>query len=191
MTQAYAKVMFGEAAKRYQEQHGSRAQYERAAERGEVGDALGPMEQEFIARRDSFYLASVTEDGWPYIQHRGGPKGFLRVLDGKTLAFADFSGNKQYITAGNLATNDKVALFLMDYPYQARLKIVGHARVVEGDKELEAKVRVTGYPAKVDWVVVITVVAYDWNCSQHITQRWTREEIEAVMGEGTTRQERR
>ena len=184
MGRAFAKVMFSEAAKRYQEQHGSRAQYERAAERGESGDALGPMEREFIAGRDSFYVASVTEDGWPYVQHRGGPKGFLRVLDGKTLAFADFSGNKQYITAGNLATNDRVALFLMDYPEQARLKVIGHARVVEGDRELEAKVRVAGYPAKVDWVMVMEVVGFDWNCSQHITPRWTREEIEAVMGAG-------
>src|ERR1019366_4458002 len=140
MTQAYAKTMFSEAAKRYQERHGSRAQYERAAERGESGDALGPMEREFIARRDSFYMASVTEDGWPYVQHRGGPKGFLRVLDDRTLAFADFTGNKQYITAGNLETNDRVALFLVDYPNQARLKIIGHAKIVVGDKELESKV---------------------------------------------------
>ena len=183
MGRAFAKVMFSEAAKRYQEQHGSRAQYERAAERGAIGDALSSMEQEFIARRDSFYLASVTEDGWPYVQHRGGPKGFLRVLDGKTLEFADFSGNKQFITAGNLATNDKVSLFLMDYPYQARLKVIGHARVVEGDKALEAKVRVEGERSKVDWVMVVDVVAYDWNCSQHITPRWTREEIEAVLGD--------
>jgi predicted pyridoxine 5'-phosphate oxidase superfamily flavin-nucleotide-binding protein len=149
MTQAYAKTMFGEAAKRYQEQHGSRAQYERLAALG-PGDALGPMERDFIARRDSFYLATVTEDGWPYVQHRGGPKGFLRVLDDRTLAFADFSGNKQYISAGNLATNYRIALFLMDYPNQARLKIIGHAKVVEGDKALEAKVLVAGYKAKVE-----------------------------------------
>ena len=189
MGRTFAKTMFSEAAKRLQEQHGSRAQYERAAERGPSSDALGPMEREFIARRDSFYMASVTEDGWPYVQHRGGPKGFLRVLDGKTLAFADFSGNKQYITAGNLATNDRVALFLMDYPGQARLKVIGHARVVERDAELEAKVRVAGYPAKVDWVMVVKVVGFDWNCSQHITPRWTKEEIEAVMGEARGGQE--
>ena len=184
MGRAFAKTMFSDAAKRLQERYGSRAQYERLAERGEIRDALGPMERDFIARRDSFYLASVTADGWPYVQHRGGPKGFLRVLDGKTLAFADFTGNKQYISAGNLATNDKVALFLMDYPYQARLKMIGHARVVEGDKALEAKVRVEGYTAKVEWVMVVDVVAYDWNCSQHITPRWTREEIEAVLASG-------
>ncbi len=181
MAQMYAKTMFSKAAKRLQEQHGSRAQYERLAERGESQDALGKFEQEFIAARDSFYLASVTEDGWPYVQHRGGSEGFLRVLDERTLAFADFAGNKQYITAGNLETNDRVALFLMDYPRQARLKVIGHARVVEGDAELEAKVRVKGYAAKVERVVVIGVVAFDWNCSQHITPRWTSEEIDQVM----------
>jgi predicted pyridoxine 5'-phosphate oxidase superfamily flavin-nucleotide-binding protein len=181
MTQAYAKTMFSEAAKRLQEQHGSRAAYERRAELGPIQDALGPMEREFIAQRDSFYLASITDDGWPYVQHRGGPKGFLRVLDDKTLAFADFTGNKQYITAGNLETNDRVALFLIDYPEQARLKIIGHAKVVEADAELLARVRVEGYAAKVEWVIVIAVTAFDWNCSQHITQRWTKEEIEAAM----------
>jgi predicted pyridoxine 5'-phosphate oxidase superfamily flavin-nucleotide-binding protein len=180
MGRAFAATMFSEAAKRLQQQHGSRAQYERLAERGESRDALGLMEREFIKRRDSFYIASVTVDGWPYIQHRGGPKGFLRVLEGKTLAFADYAGNKQYITAGNLETNDRVALFLMDYPQQARLKIIGHARAVEGDKELEAKVRVEGDDAKVERVVVIEVVGFDWNCSQHITPRWTEEEIEAA-----------
>src|ERR1017187_5831793 len=133
MTQAYAKRMFSEAAKRYQEQHGSREQYERLAALGPSEDALGTMEQDFIARRDSFYLASITEDEWPYVQHRGGPKGFLRVLDGKTLAFADFTGNKQYITAGNLATNDRVALFLMDYP-SARIVKANARRNVPGAK---------------------------------------------------------
>ena len=184
MGRAYTETMFSEAAKRYQQQHGSRLQYERAAERGPTQEALGPMERDFIARRDSFYLASITEDGWPYVQHRGGPQGFLRVLDGRTLAFADFSGNKQFITAGNLATNDRVSLLLMDYPHQARLKIIGHARVVEGDKELEAKVRVADYPARVEWVIAIDVVGFDWNCSQHIIPRWTSEEIQAVMGTG-------
>jgi predicted pyridoxine 5'-phosphate oxidase superfamily flavin-nucleotide-binding protein len=181
MGRAFAKTMFSDAAKRLQERYGSRAQYERLAERGEIRDALGPMELDFIARRDSFYLASVTADGWPYVQHRGGPKGFLRVLDDRTLAFADFAGNKQYITAGNLETNDRVALFLMDYPNQARLKIIGHAKWVEDDKELEAKVRVEGYNAKVERVMVVEVVGFDWNCSQHITPRWTAEEIEVVM----------
>jgi len=173
--------MFSEAAKRYQERYGSRAAYERVEQQGKAGDALGPMEREFIGRRDSFYVATVTADGWPYVQHRGGPKGFLRVLDDRTLAFADFAGNAQFITVGDLETNDRVALFLMDYPNQARLKVIGHAKVVEGDSELEAKVAVPGYSARVQRVIVVDVAAADWNCSQHITPRWTEEEVRAVM----------
>lgn len=190
MGRAFAKVMFSEAARRYQERYGSRASYERVAQSGPMGDALGPTEREFIERRDSFYIATVTVDGWPYVQHRGGPKGFLRVLDDRTLAFADFAGNAQYITVGDLATDDRVALFLMDYPNQARLKIIGHAIVVEGDaanaadRELEAKVRVGGYAARVQRVILVQVVAFDWNCSQHITPRWTEEEVQAVMASG-------
>lgn len=182
MGQVFAKTMFSEAAKRLQERYGSRAQYQRLADSGERDDALGPMEQDFIAQRDTMYMSSVTVDAWPYVQHRGGPKGFLRLLDGRTLAFADFAGNKQYITTGNLETNDRVTLFLIDYPGQGRLKIIGHAKVVEGDTALEAKVRVAGCKAKVERVVVIAVTAFDWNCSQHITQRWTKEEIEGAKG---------
>ena len=185
MGKAFARVMFSEAAKRYQERYGSRASYERVAQQGSPGDALGPMEREFIGERDSFYIATVTVDGWPYVQHRGGPKGFLRVLDERTLAFADFAGNAQFITVGDLETNDRVALFLMDYPNQARLKIIGHAKVIEGDAALEAQVRVDGYRAKAQRVIQITVTAFDWNCSQHITPRWTEDEVRAVMGATT------
>jgi predicted pyridoxine 5'-phosphate oxidase superfamily flavin-nucleotide-binding protein len=182
MGRTFAKTMFSDAAKELQAQHGSREAYLRMAERGEIDEALGEFESDFIGRRDSFYLASVTEDGWPYVQHRGGPAGFLKVLDGRTLAFEDFAGNKQYITTGNLATNDRVAIFLMDYPHQARLKIIGHAKIVEpgDDPELEAKVRLPGYRAKVERILVVTVTAYDWNCTQHITPRWTEAEIAAV-----------
>ena len=187
MGRAFAQVMFGEAAKRLQERFGSRAAYERVAREGKAGDALGPMEREFIGRRDSFYLATVTTDGWPYVQHRGGPKGFLRVLDDRTLAFADFAGNAQFVSTGNLETNDRVALFLMDYPHQARLKVIGHARIVENDAELEAKVAVPGYPARVQRVILVEVVAFDWNCSQHITPRWTEEEVRVVMREAGAR----
>jgi predicted pyridoxine 5'-phosphate oxidase superfamily flavin-nucleotide-binding protein len=170
--------MFSPAAKALQEVHHSRASYERLAALGPRQDALGSDEAEFIAARDSFYLGSVTEDGWPYIQHRGGPVGFLHVLDGKTLAFADYAGNKQYITAGNLATNDRVSLFLMDYPHQARLKVIGHARIVEvgDDPAVEARLRAPGYAAKVERILVVDVVAFDWNCSQHIMPRFTEEE---------------
>ena len=181
MGQTYARTMFSAAAKRLQEAHGSRAAYERMAERGEVDEALGEFEREFIAERDSFYLASVTADGWPYMQHRGGPRGFLRVLDGRTVAFADFAGNKQYITAGNLETNDRVAIFLMDYVHRARLKIIGHGRVVEPGVEaaVEARVAVEGYRAATERVMVVRVTGFDWNCSQHITPRWSAAEMDA------------
>lgn len=179
MGSRYAKTMFSPAAKLLQEEHHSRAQYERLAALGTRDEALGDFEQQFIAARDSFYLGSVNEDGWPYVQHRGGPAGFLHALDGRRLAFADFSGNKQYITAGNLATNDRVALFLMDYPHQARLKIIGHARIVDlgQDPALEAKLRQPDLGATIERIFVISVVAYDWNCSQHITRRFTEEEF--------------
>jgi predicted pyridoxine 5'-phosphate oxidase superfamily flavin-nucleotide-binding protein len=180
MGSQYAKTMYSSpAAKRLQEQHNSRAQYERLAELGPRDGVLGEFEQQFIAARDSFYLGSVTEDGWPYIQHRGGPTGFLHVLNGSTLAFADFAGNKQYITTGNLATNNRVSLFLMDYPHQARLKIIGHARIVEPGEDpiLEAKLQQLAYPARIERILVISVVGYDWNCSQHITPRFTEQEF--------------
>jgi predicted pyridoxine 5'-phosphate oxidase superfamily flavin-nucleotide-binding protein len=179
MAGQYAKTMFSPAAKLLQEQHHSRAQYERLAQLGQRDGALGEFEQQFITARDSFYLGSVTPDGWPYIQHRGGLAGFLHVLDGTTLAFADFAGNKQYITTGNLATNDRVFLFLMDYPHQARLKIIGHARILElgEDPALDAKLRRPVDPAKIERIVVISIVGYDWNCSQHITPRFTEEEF--------------
>jgi predicted pyridoxine 5'-phosphate oxidase superfamily flavin-nucleotide-binding protein len=179
MGSRFAKTMFSPAAKVLQEQHHSRAQYERLAALGPRDEALGDFEQQFIAVRDSFYLGSVNEDGWPYIQHRGGRPGFLHALDGRTLAFADFAGNKQYITAGNLATNDRVALFLMDYPHQARLKIIGHARIVGlgEDLALEAKLRQPASDAAIERIFVLSVVAYDWNCSQHITRRFTEEEF--------------
>jgi predicted pyridoxine 5'-phosphate oxidase superfamily flavin-nucleotide-binding protein len=179
MGNQYVRTMFSPAAERLQEQHRSREQYERLAELGPSQSALGKDEIAFIAARDSFYLASVTEDGWPYLQHRGGPAGFLNVLNDKTLAFADFAGNKQYITAGNLAANNRVSLFLMDYPHQARLKIIGHARIVElgADPALEARLHDPKYLAKIERIMVIDVAAYDWNCSQHITQRFNEQEF--------------
>ena len=181
--ESYGTVMFGKASKRLQERAGSRATYERLAAMGARTDGLGEAEVEFLSERDSVYLGSVTADGWPYVQHRGGPKGFLRVLGAKTVAFADFGGNKQYISVGNFETNDRVAVFAMSYPEQARLKLIGHARVVElgVDPALEARVAVEGYKAKVERVVVIEVVAFDWNCSQHIEPRYTQAEIELML----------
>lgn len=178
MRDVYARTMFSDAAKKLQERAGSREAYERMARSGRFEGGLGEFEKEFIAARDSFYMATVTPDGWPYIQHRGGPAGFLHVVDERTLAFADYSGNKQYISAGNLAVNDRVSLFLMDYPNQARLKVIGHARVLErgADSEIEKRLR-KERGARVEGVVVIDVVGYDWNCSQHITPRYTKDEF--------------
>jgi predicted pyridoxine 5'-phosphate oxidase superfamily flavin-nucleotide-binding protein len=180
MRDVYAGTMFSDAAKKLQERAGSRAAYERMARSGHFENGLGEFEKEFIEARDSFYMATVTPDGWPYIQHRGGPAGFLRVMDARTLAFADYSGNKQYISAGNLSVNDRVALFLMDNPNQARLKIIGHARVLGRGEDPEAEGKlVAERGAKVESIVVISVVGYDWNCSQHITPRFTEAEIES------------
>jgi predicted pyridoxine 5'-phosphate oxidase superfamily flavin-nucleotide-binding protein len=134
---------------------------------------LGSEEAAFITDRDSFYLATTGETGWPYIQHRGGPRGFLRVLDNYTLGFADFGGNRQLITVGNLATNDRVALFFMDYNRRERMKLLGHARVLDAaeDPALAARLTVPGYRARIERLFVIDVVAFDWNCPQHITPR--------------------
>jgi uncharacterized protein len=146
-------------------------------------DRFTEDEAAFIAARDSFYMATVSETGWPYIQHRGGPKGFLKALDPKTLAFADLSGNKQYISAGNLTENDRVSLFLMDYPHQTRLKILCRARIIEpgADPALDEAMDDPGYDSPIERIYRIDLVAFDWNCPQHITPRFTLEEIEQVM----------
>jgi hypothetical protein len=149
---------------------------------------LTTYETEFLADRDSFYMSTVGETGWPYLQHRGGPKGFLQVMDSHTLAFADFRGNRQYISTGNLSINDRVALILVDYPNQARLKILGHTEVLEGDalkgdlaRPLIEKLRAAGEKSVVERVFLIHIAAFDWNCPQHITQRYTAEEIQSAM----------
>jgi hypothetical protein len=186
MPHTFAKTMFSESARKLQERFGSRATYERMANSGSSEQELGLAEAEFIAARDSFYIATVTPDGWPYVQHRGGPKGFLKALDEKTLAFADYSGNKQYISTGNLTVNDRVALFLMDYPNRTRLKIIGHAKWIEpgADPEIEARVLPPGHRTRVERIFVVNVVGFDWNCNQHITPRYSREEIAEFFPEG-------
>lgn len=145
---------------------------------------LGPHEIAFIGERDSFYLATISETGWPYVQHRGGPTGFLRVRDTHTLAFDDFHGNRQLLSTGNLAGNDRVALFLMDYPQRTRLKIMGHARVLDAEddpvlaKDLAPDARLL---PKVERVFTIDVVSFDWNCQQYITPRYTEEEVARLV----------
>ncbi|MBM4124593.1 MAG: pyridoxamine 5'-phosphate oxidase family protein [Nitrospira sp.] len=147
-------------------------------------DPLGEAEAEFIAARDSFYLGTISESGWPYIQHRGGPKGFLRVLNPTTLMFADYKGNRQLLSTGNLSVNDRVALFLMDYPNRERLKILGHARVEDArsHSELVTQVWDPSMQSSVERVVLIDVVSFDWNCPKYITPRYSAAEVEELVG---------
>ncbi|MBV8793494.1 MAG: pyridoxamine 5'-phosphate oxidase family protein [Hyphomicrobiales bacterium] len=146
-------------------------------------DRFTEAEAAFIAERDSLYMATVSESGWPYVQHRGGPPGFIRLLDEKTLAIPDFRGNRQYISTGNLAANDRAALFLMDYPHRRRLKIYAHieARDLSADPELAAKLTLPDYRAKVERGLVIHLAAFDWNCPQHITPRFSETELEPAL----------
>jgi len=180
---SFGKLAFTPLVKELQERYGSRKQYERMEQSGTSQDRLTDFEKEFLAGRDTFYWATTSSTGWPYVQHRGGPKGFLKVIDDRTLAFADYRGNKQYITTGNLLSDDRVAMILVDYPRQARLKILGRAEIFEGAKAEKwlARVRVQGYKATIERVFVIHVEAYDWNCPQHITPRYTAEEIQEGM----------
>jgi predicted pyridoxine 5'-phosphate oxidase superfamily flavin-nucleotide-binding protein len=146
-------------------------------------DRFTEVEEAFIASRDSFYIATTSESGWPYVQHRGGPPGFLRVLDEKTLAFADFRGNRQYITLGNVAVDDRAALFLMDYPGRRRLKVFARIEVktLADQPELASNLAVPGYTGKVERTMIFHLETFDWNCPQHITPRFTEAEVERAI----------
>jgi uncharacterized protein len=175
----FTEIAFTPNVMALQERNGSRRAYSRSEAGTSHHDALGVSEAEFIAARDSFYMASVSETGWPYVQHRGGPPGFLRVLNEKTIGFADYRGNRQYISVGNFASDDRVSLFLMDYANRARLKILGRAKLVEpDDEETLGRLLQSDYHARVERGILIAVEAFDWNCSQHITQRFTLTEVE-------------
>jgi predicted pyridoxine 5'-phosphate oxidase superfamily flavin-nucleotide-binding protein len=181
MGHKFAELVFTASVRAEQAARGSRQAYERFEQGDDHNDALGPQEAAFIGMRDSFYMATVSETGWPYIQHRGGPAGFLKVLDEKTIGFADFRGNRQYVSVGNLKLGDRVSLFLMDYASKARLKILGRARIVEASDEVTLKrLALPAYRAQVERGLLIGVEAFDWNCPQHITQRFTLAEIEAA-----------
>jgi predicted pyridoxine 5'-phosphate oxidase superfamily flavin-nucleotide-binding protein len=183
MTHRFAEIAFTDMVKAAQTRYGTRSQNQRLAERAGPNDALTDREAAFIAARDSFYMATVSATGWPYLQHRGGPRGFLKVVGARTLAFADFGGNRQFITVGNAAQNDRVALFLMDYPDRLRLKVLGRMRVYDlGDAppELAFEVELPGYRARIERVIVIEIEAFDWNCSQHIMPRFTEEEVRSA-----------
>ena len=184
MGRRFAEIAFTPLVKEQQQQHGSRHLYERVEQSGDLGDRLGQYEQAFIRERDGFYMASVTETGWPYIQYRGGMKGFLHVLDDRTIGFADLRGNKQYISVGNLQHDDRVALFFMDYPAQQRLKILGRAKIHEGDPEarkLIETLRVPEEKSPAERALLIHIAAFDWNCPQHITPRYTEEELSKIL----------
>jgi uncharacterized protein len=162
--------------------NGSRATYARLAASAAKDRTLSDDEMSFIAERDCLYMATVSANGWPYIQHRGGPQGFLTVLDSQTLAFADYRGNRQYLSLGNIAGNDRVALILMDYAQRRRLKLLGRASIRGGDEDLELAARVIAstYHARVERIFVITIEAYDWNCPQHITPRFSETELQPL-----------
>ncbi|MFN7028291.1 MAG: pyridoxamine 5'-phosphate oxidase family protein [Sphingopyxis sp.] len=184
MAQNYRHTLFNDAVKALQERHGSRAAYLKmdAAADG-TPDTLTAKELDYIALRDSFYIASVNSDGWPYMQHRGGPAGFLRHIAGNRIGFADYRGNKQYISTANLAGNDRVSLFLMDYPNKDRLKLVGHAHSIElaDDPSLVTSLMPEGYRAVPERAFLIDVIGWEWNCSQHIKPRFTEAEISAAI----------
>ncbi|MBT3533323.1 MAG: pyridoxamine 5'-phosphate oxidase [Rhodospirillaceae bacterium] len=170
-------VAFSPAVKAVQTTKGSREGYARMEEKGSWRTAINDDLAAFIAERDSFYLATASAAGQPSLQHRGGPKGFLKVLDEGTLAFADFDGNRQYISQGNISENDRVSLFLIDYPNRRRIKIWGRARVEHDDPALLQRISDPDYKAKVEAAFVITVDAWDINCSKHIAQRYTEDQI--------------
>jgi predicted pyridoxine 5'-phosphate oxidase superfamily flavin-nucleotide-binding protein len=178
MAHQFSSLTFTDNVKDVQREMGSRPANEKLTERGSPNDIFSAFEKDFISRRDGFYLSTVGETGWPYIQFRGGPAGFLHVVDDSTLAYADVTGNRQYISTGNLRSNPRAALFLMDYPHQARLKILGTTEVIPWSEAPDWKNQLLlpdrGRPER---VVLIHLAAFDWNCPQHIPQRWTLEEL--------------
>ena len=183
MSHKFFDLTFTESVKAAQEKYGSRRSYARAEGGKPDFYGLGDAEQDFIEQRDSFYMATVNNEGQPYLQFRGGAKGFLKVLDDKTLGFADFRGNMQYISIGNLQENKKAALFLMDYPNQTRLKILANIEIMDAKDapEIIEKLTVPDYKAKIERAMILHVEAFDWNCPQHITPRYTIDEIQQMI----------
>jgi uncharacterized protein len=186
LSKRYGTIAFTDDVRAIQCDHGSQVFYDRKRIAGKASSGPDPLtgdETEFLGKRDSFYLATVSETGWPYVQHRGGAAGFLRVVDEHTIGWADFRGNLQYISTGNLASDDRVALIAVDYIHQRRLKIFGHARAVTAadDPQLIDTFVDHAYGAVVERAVVISVEAFDWNCPQHINPRLTLAELETAL----------
>jgi uncharacterized protein len=181
MARKFGEIAFTPEVMAAQTQRGSRETYERYIANGPASDSITPKLEAFIAQLDGFYLGTVGSNGYPYIQFRGGRAGFLKVLDEQTLGFADFLGNVQYITVGNLAGNDKAFLFLMDYRHRKRVKVWGNAEYIEGDSELIDRLRVPGYPAEIERAILFHVEAVSENCPQHIPLRYSETEVESMM----------
>jgi len=184
MARNFTEIAFTPSVRAAQERYGSRAAYGRVEQKADGTPALlGEQERAFIEARDGFYQATVSETGWPYVQFRGGSAGFLKVLDGRTIGYADFRGNRQYLSVGNMAANERVALILMDYAAQRRLKIWARARVVhpDEDRDLVAALVTPGTTVPVERAMLLAVEAFDWNCPNHITPRYTAVEVERFV----------
>jgi predicted pyridoxine 5'-phosphate oxidase superfamily flavin-nucleotide-binding protein len=182
MAHKFAEIAFTPKVKNEQERSGGRRSYARMELGDDHHDRLGANEAAFIAERDSFYMATVSETGWPYVQHRGGPAGFVRILDEKTIGFADFLGNRQYVSVGNMQNNNRVSLFLMDYPNPTRLKLLGRVRLIGTDESrLLDRLRLPDYRARIERGMIITVEGFDWNCPQHITPRFAETQVIAMV----------
>lgn len=177
MSHRFAEIAFTPGVRARQSENGSASAYDAQLQApGVTHDRLGAAEAAFISARDSFYMASVGETGWPYVQHRGGPPGFIRVLDDATIGFADFRGNRQYVSLGNVSGDDRVCLFMMDYPSRTRLKMFGRASVTS-DTDIIAGLAVPDYRGRIERGWVIKIAGFDWNCPQHITPRFTEQEV--------------
>ncbi|WP_179469925.1 pyridoxamine 5'-phosphate oxidase family protein [Mycolicibacterium vinylchloridicum] len=186
MSKHYASIAFTDDVRAVQSEHGSQEFYGRKLAAGQAAPGADPLtddEKDYLGERDGFFLASVSETGWPYVQFRGGKPGFIRVLDDHTIGWADFRGNLQYVSTGNVSGDDRVAIIALDYGHQRRLKIYGHARVVTAEENPELVKSLTDptYDAVVERAVLVDVEAYDWNCQQHITPRFTVAELESAL----------
>jgi predicted pyridoxine 5'-phosphate oxidase superfamily flavin-nucleotide-binding protein len=182
MGHKFAEIAFTTEVKKVQSEQKSRAGYARWENNLDFNQLLSKKEVDFIRNRDSFYMASVSETNWPYVQHRGGPEGFLKVIDEKTIGFADYSGNRQYISTGNFRNNDRVSLFLMDYPSKSRLKILGRIKTISGDNTDELSPLVSSdFSARIERGFIIHIEGFDWNCPKYITPRYTETQMKNII----------
>lgn len=183
MPNAFATISFTDSVKAAQTRYGSRENNQHFELSDNPHNEIGAFEKEFIEARDSFYMATISENGWPYVQHRGGPVGFMQVLDARTIGFADFKGNRQYISVGNLNANSRTSLILMDYPNRRRLKLWGTTRIIHETEEPELikRLEIPSYKGRVERGIVITIEAIEWNCPQHITPRYSETEVDHVL----------